>query len=251
MKLKKYITSLLVAGIIVTSTSISLAMSNNSINQDSKGITNLSVQEIEDNKVNLTNPSPVDDKLKSIEEQEKEWNELEERVKAGDKDLLPTDQDLKEKGITTKGAYPTRKGTLLVTRAFGVTSLTGHAGIVYNSSTSIESFPKEFSPKKQNGVYAYPNDWSTRYTSGYGVNVRGTSQTQDNNAADYSYRRYKERKPYNWTFTDIENGAKFYCSQLAYKAFKVMNGVNINHNGGIVYPMDLVNASNTYIVWSK
>ena len=30
-----------------------------------------------------------------------------------------------------------------------------------------------------------------------------------------------------------------------------MNGVNINHNGGIVYPMDLVNSSNTYIVWSK
>ncbi len=24
---------------------------------------------------------------------------------------MPTDQDLKEKGITTKGGYPTRKGT--------------------------------------------------------------------------------------------------------------------------------------------
>ena len=87
---------------------------------------------------------------------------------------MPTDQDLKEKGITTKGGYPTRKGTILVTKAFGVTSLTGHAGIVYNSNTSIESFPKIFSPKGQDGIYSYPNDWNTIYSSGYGVNVRGT-----------------------------------------------------------------------------
>lgn len=251
MKLKKYIISMLVAGIVLTSTSSAFAMNNNSNNQDSIGVSKLSIQEIDDNKVNLKNSAPVEDKLKSIEEQEKEWKELEERVKAGDKDLMPTDQDLKEKGITTKGGYPTRKGTILVTKAFGVTSLTGHAGIVYNSNTSIESFPKIFSPKGQDGVYSYPNDWNTRYSSGYGVNVRGTSQAQDNDAADYSYRRFQERKPYNWTFTDTENGAKFYCSQLVYKAFKVMNGVNINHNGGIVYPMDLVNSSNTYIVWSK
>ena len=44
---------------------------------------------------------------------------------------MPTDQDLKEKGITTKGGYPTRKGTILVTKAFGVTSLTGHACIYF------------------------------------------------------------------------------------------------------------------------
>ena len=69
MKLKKYITSMLVAGIVLTSTSSAFAMNNNSNNQDSIGVSKLSIQEIDDNKVN--------DKLKSIEEQEKEWKELE------------------------------------------------------------------------------------------------------------------------------------------------------------------------------
>ncbi len=105
MKLKKYITSMLVAGIVLTSTSSAFAMNNNSNNQDSIGVSKLSIQEIDDNKVNLKNSAPVEDKLKSIEEQEKEWKELEERVKAGDKDLMPTDQDLKEKGITTLDQY--------------------------------------------------------------------------------------------------------------------------------------------------
>ncbi|WP_317367997.1 hypothetical protein [uncultured Tyzzerella sp.] len=253
MKLKRYITSILVVGIIIISRSFSFATDANLINQNSTEINNLSIEEIEDNAINLTDLISIDDELKSIEEQEKEWAELDERVKAGDKDLFPTTEDIQEKGITTKGAYPTRKGTILVTKEFkGITSLTGHAGIIYNATKTIESFPDKFSPKSVNGVYIYDNDWNTRYSNTvYAVNVRGTSQTQDNNAADYSYRRYQERKPYNWTFTDTENGAKFYCSQLCYKAFKVMNGVNLNHNGGIVYPIDLVNSSNTYIVWSK
>ena len=80
MKLKKYITSMLVAGIVLTSTSSAFAMNNNSNNQDSIGVSKLSIQEIDDNKVNLKNSAPVEDKLKSIEEQEKEWKELEERV---------------------------------------------------------------------------------------------------------------------------------------------------------------------------
>ena len=91
MKLKKYITSMLVAGIVLTSTSSVFAINNNSNNQDSIGVSKLSIQEIDDNKVNLKNSAPVEDKLKSIEEQEKECKELEERVKAGDKDLMPTD----------------------------------------------------------------------------------------------------------------------------------------------------------------
>ena len=72
MKLKKYITSMLVAGIVLTSTSSAFAMNNNSNNQDSIGVSKLSIQEIDDNKVNLKNSAPVEDKLKSIEEQEKE-----------------------------------------------------------------------------------------------------------------------------------------------------------------------------------
>lgn len=52
MKLKKYITSMLVAGIVLTSTSSSFAMNNNSNNQDSIGVSKLSIQEIDDNKVN-------------------------------------------------------------------------------------------------------------------------------------------------------------------------------------------------------
>ena len=55
MKLKKYITSMLVAGIVLTSTSSAFAMNNNSNNQDSIGVSKLSIQEIDDNKVNLKN----------------------------------------------------------------------------------------------------------------------------------------------------------------------------------------------------
>ena len=52
MKLKKYITSMLVAGIVLTSTSSAFEMNNNSNNQDSIGVSKLSIQEIDDNKVN-------------------------------------------------------------------------------------------------------------------------------------------------------------------------------------------------------
>ena len=52
MKLKKYITSMLVAGIVLTSTSSAFAMNNNSKNQDSIGVSKLSIQEIDDNTVN-------------------------------------------------------------------------------------------------------------------------------------------------------------------------------------------------------
>lgn len=202
--------------------------------------------------VKETNLLIEDNGIKSTKEQDKEWEELERNIKLGDENLLPKFDDFIEKGVRSEG-YPNRKGTILVTKELkSRKSLTGHAGIIYNSTTTIECFPKEASPDGINGVYTYSNDWNIRYGKNtYAVNVRGTTQEQDDKSADYAYRRYEEGRPYNWVFTDIENGSKFYCSQLCYKAFMVMNSIDINNNGGIVYPIDLINDDDTYIIWSN
>ncbi|BBP87183.1 hypothetical protein BsIDN1_08010 [Bacillus safensis] len=39
----------------------------------------------------------------------------------------------------------------------------GHAAIVaQNSSNTVESWAKSYSPKKQDGVRKYPNTWNTK-----------------------------------------------------------------------------------------
>lgn len=106
------------------------------------------------------------------------------------------DKELNDK--ERAGTYPTRKGVILVTRDGTLDKLVGHAGIIYNSSTTVESFPRSASPIKAEGVTTYSNTWNRRYKKVYGVTTSGTSTTQGANAANVAYG-YRGRA-YNWNF---------------------------------------------------
>lgn len=140
-------------------------------------------------------------------------------------------------------SYPTRNGVILVTTD-GVSSGigTGHAGIIWTSTTVVESF-------LNGGVQTKPNNWNTCYKSVYGVTTIGTTTSQDNEASNWCWR--KTGLPYNWNFWDTSTRSKFYCSHLVWAAFKDLYGINTDDDGGIVWPVDLVNSKNTTIVYSK
>ncbi|KZM56636.1 MULTISPECIES: YiiX/YebB-like N1pC/P60 family cysteine hydrolase [Aeribacillus] len=139
-------------------------------------------------------------------------------------------------------SYPKRKGVILVTKDGKFGSLVGHAGIIYSQTKTVESFPEK-------GVKTYDNDWNKKYKTVYAVTTKGTTVAQDAKAADRAYSH--KGKPYNWEFTNINTTKKFYCSQLVYEAYKYSTGLNLNHGGGIVFPIDLVNSSHTYIIYTK
>ncbi|MFV0528175.1 MAG: hypothetical protein ACK5MN_05545 [Lachnospiraceae bacterium] len=91
----------------------------------------------------------------------------------------------------SSGTYPTRKGAILVTAdAYKGLLPTGHAAIVYNKNTVVESLIK--------GVTTGNNDWNRTKKTVYGVGVRKTSAAQDISAADWCYS--KRGKPYNWNY---------------------------------------------------
>ncbi len=142
------------------------------------------------------------------------------------------------------GSYPTRKGVILVTddKYKGVVP-TGHAAIVYDAKTVIESLP--------NGVVKGQNKWYEDYTTCTGITVIDTTTAQDSTAANWCYKQLG--KPYNWNYWDIDNRNAFYCSQLVYAAFK--DNFNINLNTGeflnAVHPSELVNSSETRVNYRK
>lgn len=181
-----------------------------------------------------------------ISQQLAEFDRLDKQIKENrSKMVLPdkaSDNGSKMPTLASTGSYPTRKGVILVTKDGKFGSLVGHAGIVYNSSTTVESFP-------DGGVATYSNTWNTRYNTVYGATTSGTDSTQDASAADYAYG-YRGTA-YNWNFLDIETTARFYCSQLVYKAYKTKTGLNLNQGGGIVSPIDLIQSSNTYTIYTQ
>jgi len=102
------------------------------------------------------------------------------------------------------GTYPTRKGAILVTSDFSLMHVhLGHAGIVYNPTTTVEA--------KTTGVGLFPNNWNLTCTHVQGVSVKSTTVAQDA-AADWCYHQYG--KAYNWIYVDTTTRDKFYCSRL-------------------------------------
>ena len=227
MKLRKYIASALVLRICKTS------------------VTNTSFASGKGKDKYNNNKSVIQQQLDAFDTLEKEIQKNRNIVVQPDKD---------SNGKARAGTYPTRKGVILVTRDGSFDKIVGHAGIVYNSTTTIEAFPKEKAPKNTagevvNGVTTYANKWNTRYKKVYAVTTSGTTIEQDSSAADYAYTH--RNKPYNWVFTSIETTDKFYCSQLVYKSYKTKTGKNLNQGGGIVFPIDLVQSSNTYTIYTQ
>lgn len=142
------------------------------------------------------------------------------------------------------GTYPTRKGVILVTKdKFKGIIPTGHAAIIYSYGTVVESL--------SGGVTTGANDWYQTRNTCYGVTVSGTTIAQDEAAANWCYG--KIGLPYNWNYLNPYTRDKFYCSQLVYAAFLDNFGINLDTSdfGVAVHPMELVNSSNTYLIYEK
>lgn len=142
------------------------------------------------------------------------------------------------------GTYPTRSGVILVTEdKFKGIIPTGHAAIIWTSSTVVESLSQ--------GVTTGPNDWNTSRSSCYGVAVSGTSAAQDSAAANWCYKQIG--KPYNYNYLDKNTRSKFYCSQLVYASYLDNYGINLDTSSFLtaIHPIELVESSNTYTIYKK
>ncbi|KHD34617.1 hydrolase [Clostridium acetobutylicum] len=131
------------------------------------------------------------------------------------------------------GDYPTRSGVILVTRDSNTMGIHyGHAGIIWDASTTVESEPS--------GVERYPNTWKSRYNTIKGITVNSTTAEQDKEAADWCNNQVG--KPYNWNFFNINTRDKFYCSQLVWAAYKDLYGMDIDPKKtipSVIIPVDL------------
>ncbi|AWI35559.1 septation ring formation regulator EzrA [Bacillus safensis] len=152
--------------------------------------------------------------------------------------------------LSTKKSMGT-KGDVLVSYEINSGSASigvGHAAIVaQNSSNTVESWAKSYSPKKQDGVRKYPNTWNTKKKV-YGLWVKGSSNAKYIGAAKYAEKQASNKKPYNWNFLNKNTTKSFYCSQLAWRAWK-NQGIDIDNIkwDTIVTPMELVKSNNTKI----
>lgn len=144
----------------------------------------------------------------------------------------------------SSGTYPTRYGVILVTEdKFKGLIPTGHAAIIWTSTTVVESL--------SNGVTTGPNDWNTSKNTCYGITVSGTTAAQDNAASNWCYKQIG--KPYNYNYLDKNTRSKFYCSQLVYAAYLDNYNINIDTSAFVtaVHPMELVDSANTYTIYIK
>ena len=145
--------------------------------------------------------------------------------------------------ISTKSnSYPKRAGVILVTTDGSFGSLIGHAGIIYNSETTIESFPKT-------GVKKFKNNWYSRYKKVWGVTTKKLSGYQEKVVANWCANQVG--KPYNWNFAITDFRDRFYCSHLVYAGFLDNYNLNLNYGYWIVFPFDLVRTNNTYVIYKK
>lgn len=154
-----------------------------------------------------------------------------------------------DKGVTTRaisGTYPVRKGVILSTptnASLGGATFVGHSAIIYSSGTVVESLG--------DGVTTGSNNWNSVKTKCYGVTVKGTTASQDAEAADWCYK--KIGCPYNFNFLNVSTRTKFYCSHLIWASFWDLYGIDLNADslGKIITPMELVNTNNTSVIYSK
>lgn len=149
----------------------------------------------------------------------------------------------KQTGATSRGGtYPTRKGTFLSTNT-KVSGLipTGHSAMVYSAASVVESL--------SSGVQWGSNNWYAAKPQAWGMTTRGTTSTQDANAAEWA--RGKIGLPYNYNYYDMGTRSRFYCSQLVWAAFRDTTGIDLNTSAydalGLraIHPMELPSAANS------
>lgn len=163
---------------------------------------------------------------------------------------IAAQMDVKANEPQSRGASLGSNGDILVSLVInsGSVGFAGHAAIVSSNSTrTIESFAKSFSPIDKDGVQYYNNTWGTNSGA---LLVRPYNATSANYTTASSFAAKQVGKPYNWVFTDKNTTDKFYCSQLVWQAW-LAAGINCETGSipnAIIAPADLVNSSNTYVV---
>lgn len=192
--------------------------------------------------------------ISELEKAKKETQRLKEEWSKREKPTFHEDKKMKSSNgtddITIQSSGSFRSGIYLVTLDSSSTSSSawagGHAGIVgSDTSKAVESFAN----KSPMGVQYWPNDWTTRYSHFTAYTVDNTTISQDEAAASKAVEQIG--KPYNLNFwyPDIVSG--FYCSQLVYYSFKSTSGVNLNYDGGPVWPVDLARSPKSIAIYSK
>lgn len=217
MKLKKYASCILVLGLCFAS-SMNVSFANEDVNID-----------------------PTEKKA-MIEKQRSQFNELDNKIREGRSQITQPNKVQYRSARSVAGNYPIKPGSILVTRDGILDVFMGHGGIVYNASTTVESYIGS-------GVGTYSNNWNSRYNTVYGAEVNGISLAQGQAAATYAYNQ--RGKGYNYFYCSPERTDDFYCSQLVYQAYKQTMGIDINADGGIVFPIDLILSNNTHTVYTQ
>lgn len=132
-------------------------------------------------------------------------------------------------------------GEVLVTSEGSSGSLIGHAGIVFDGATSIESDPDR-------GVhYGDSDDWMSKRT------IYILVSKEKDNMEPASYYAYEQLgKPYNWNFFDRKTTDSFYCSQLVWRSY--LDGLDIDLCPGawsFVSPGDILNSDKLEIDYAR
>ncbi len=206
-----------------------------------------------------SNPTFTKEQLKEIDKAQKKtlqlaekWNQRKAKKYYGDK----TDSKLSSKSnvstdVTVSSSYTGRPGVFYITLDGKSSSSLfswagGHAGMVYNTYYVVESFGNKDS--SSNGVHFWPNDWTTRYSHFEARTTYGTTIEEDALAAEKAASY--EGKPYNYNFFYINQDSSFYCSQLVWYSFYKLYNIDLN-DGWAVWPVDLTESSNAYLIYSQ
>jgi len=123
----------------------------------------------------------------------------------------------------------------------GQIPLPGHAGMVYSSSLTIESFA--------DGVnWHLYSHWEDDYDKvfEYYVNAYGNQPVY---AVQYATQQIGD--PYNYNFFNVLNEDKFYCSQLVWRAWYEAGYDLDGITNGVVAPVDLTEADDATIIYSS
>lgn len=220
-----------------------------------EGMTSEQIKELQEMSKKEYDSVSTEAKAESIFEESQK--DIEQYIKDGVIDeYLPKYNEEKEKmGVNAKSKSLGTKGDVLVSYDLNSGSSAigfGHAAIVSRKKAkTVEAWHKNWSPIKQHGVRRYNNNWGSRKKV-YGLWVKKSNNTKYVNAAKYAEKQADQKKPYNLNFFDKKTTKKFYCSQLAWRAWK-NQGHDIDNIkiDSVVSPMELVNSNNTKVFYHK
>lgn len=202
-----------------------------------------------------TNAQSTDNTKTPISADQEAWEQLHQKYVTGEEKV---EIDRKDSSASRSyGNYPTRKGVILATNynfSFQDWSWTGHSAIIYNAMSTVEAFPA--GDGRVAGVQLYKNDWDIRYSSRdvYGVSHNTTTPVQDVAAADWAKSKVGKvtyKLSASMTASGLTNTSEMNCVTLVYNAFRVTSGKLINQGATTLTPMDLVQSSDTYTVYTN